>query len=144
MRVWRKALMRTAYGAAVVRLVALTVLLSALIPAGFMPSLVTGQDGAGRVSVVICTGDGLKTVPFESIFEGDPSDPRIPTGEHDPHDGVCAFAWASNTVAVEAPILAAVLSQPLMKRAEGVQQAFMLVHRATGPADRSRAPPVSA
>lgn len=63
-------------------------LLSALLPAGWMPS----GNGAGGPPIVLCTAGGLVQISFD--HDGQPHQKAPDKGNSAHHDGVCPFAGA--------------------------------------------------
>ena len=111
-------------------LTTLAVLLTGVIPQGWMPT--TGNDG--KVLLVLCTGDG----PVEQWVDLDPSDPiRDDTDQRVP----CPFSGLTTDVSLPLAgdvILLTALIQPLW-----VHRDF--THRSAGfyPHYDARAPPIS-
>lgn len=70
-------------------ILAAVMLLRAMIPAGFMPDL--SAAGLGRFEIVICTGEGARTIPVDPDGAASP-DHGSPRGDHGFEP--CAFALA--------------------------------------------------
>lgn len=81
---------RSRYFELALSLAVFAIVLRIVVPAGTMLDLASATSG--KLQLVICTGDGLKTVSVDPD-----SEPHAPSPAHG--DGKCAFAAAASALA---------------------------------------------
>jgi hypothetical protein len=84
-------------------------LLSALLPAGWMPNGAGGK--AGGPPIVLCTANGQIQITFDS--NGQPHKKAPDKGNSAHHDGVCPFAGAPHLAS--APVVVATAAPGLIE-----------------------------
>jgi hypothetical protein len=113
-------------------------LLRAVIPAGFMPDLAALRDG--RIEVVLCTIDGLKTV---AVYLANHTDKRDSSDKKSAAHNLCPFGSVT-LQSLALPTAPAVLVQARATQSDVILPDHLsLLPPAQGPPLGSRAPPSS-
>lgn len=111
----------------------LALLAQAVIPAGFMP----GKNAQAHMTMVICTGDGAKTVPMPAAFD--------PTGssheKQSKRDHSCPYAPVVTPYDLAAPAL--LPDAPAVTKTARAWAEPAIVGRSDTKSWRAQAPPAS-